>query len=965
MSLLLILFFMGLAWLGHEVRRLRERIDTLEAAVPARQAARASVPAVTAVSRERSEERPTTDAPIRTPSPWQDNGLTAADRLPPRHNVAPPTEPEPEPEPDPAPDSEPEPEPDPEPEPEPKPAATPLIAQPIASEQPSSGFEDVFGRRLPIWAGGLTLAVAGVLVVRYSIETGLLSPLVRVLFGLLFGTGLIGAAELALRRDEAVGDPRVRQSLAGAGIATLYAVTLAATHLYGLIGPGTAFFAMALVTLLAGGLSVRVGAPSALLGLAGGLAAPALVGTGEPNVPLLMLYLGLTVGGLCALGHRQRWWWLGMLALAGGFGWGIALIVSGGLDLAAALSVGVYTLALAVALPFLLVGEMSAMMRGVSVLLGCAQLAALVALGGFAPLDWGLFGLISVAILWLSRREPGFAALPGIALIVAILLGLAWPAPTSWEMVALLVTLVTVHAFPAALRVWRSDAGRFDAAMIATVGGAIAVLTAVHFEGSGQVTLLGALFVAVVAAQGWHVADRSVSLRFPTLVLSASALTAMAAAQLLPFAAWASAASVLCGALLAIGVVSRDRRIEAAGWVFGAGTVALLCGTDGMSRLFGGVQNGEVAAWILPVLVATGLALRTIEIGAIVTQAVAAVIGYGMVAQLVSADALPLLPVAALLVLAVTRKPSLVPATIAMATVAAGWAVEPVLDWIAAALHAARGAPVPIAAWPSMSATILRLLLPGVAMVAAGKRLESSGGIQIAIVGAGTILSSLAAHSLFQHAVPFAWQATGVARGMTGRAVWELLLALCAAGAWRIGRHRVALVLGVLALAHVLWFTGLILNPLIVSQRPGPWLALSYAVGGTLLIAAPRLVPAITRMRDGVLMALIMVASFTLLRQASHDPMALTSGTYPGEQIGRSVLALAIAGGFLVVGIRRRARDWRVASLALMLLAVVKVFLFDADGLDGLARIASFAALGFSLIGVGWLYSRYVPDKAR
>ena len=33
-----------------------------------------------------------------------------------------------------------------------------------------------------------------------------------------------------------------------------------------------------------------------------------------------------------------------------------------------------------------------------------------------------------------------------------------------------------------------------------------------------------------------------------------------------------------------------------------------------------------------------------------------------------------------------------------------------------------------------------------------------------------------------------------------------------------------------------------------------------------------------------------------------------------------------------------------------------------AAGLDGLARIASFAALGFSLIGIGWLYSRYLPQ---
>jgi uncharacterized membrane protein len=41
-----------------------------------------------------------------------------------------------------------------------------------------------------------------------------------------------------------------------------------------------------------------------------------------------------------------------------------------------------------------------------------------------------------------------------------------------------------------------------------------------------------------------------------------------------------------------------------------------------------------------------------------------------------------------------------------------------------------------------------------------------------------------------------------------------------------------------------------------------------------------------------------------------------------------------------------------------MLGAVAKVFLLDASGLEGLMRIASFIALGLSLIGIGWLYSR-------
>jgi uncharacterized membrane protein len=78
------------------------------------------------------------------------------------------------------------------------------------------------------------------------------------------------------------------------------------------------------------------------------------------------------------------------------------------------------------------------------------------------------------------------------------------------------------------------------------------------------------------------------------------------------------------------------------------------------------------------------------------------------------------------------------------------------------------------------------------------------------------------------------------------------------------------------------------------------------------------------------------------------------------EDILRSILAIALAVGFLLWGIARQQRDWRIASLALMLAAVGKVFLFDASGLEGVTRIASFVALGLSLIGIGWLYARYV-----
>lgn len=927
--LLLIVGCMALGLLWQEVQRLRDRVETLEGWVAA-----SAIPVAV-------EAPPPVYIPPEPFPDLDDAGYRPAEPIaepvvaPPAPVVKPPQEVE------------------------------VVESAVIEIPPPSSRFEDMFGRRLPIWAGGLTLAVAGVLIVRYSIEAGLLSPWVRVMVGLIFGIGLIGGGEVAMRREAVVRDPRVRQSLAGAGIATLYAVTLAATHLYDLIGPGTAFVAMALVTTLAGVLALRFGAPSALLGLAGGLAAPALVGAGEPNVPMLTLYLALTVGGLCALGRQQRWWWLSALALAGGFGWGALLILGGALDLAAALSIGLYTLALAIALPLLLTGHRAALLRVAASVLGCAQLAALVALGGFAPLDWGLFGLISLAILWLSRREPLFADLPTLALGVAILLGVAWPAPTVAGMGALLAALAVIHAVPAALRVWRDDARPIDAPMVAAVAVAIGVLPALRFDHVGFVALVGAVLAAGVAARGWHAAGRADDTRFATLAITAAVSLTLAAAQMLPFAGWASSAALLCAAMMTLAGLADDRRIERAGWVFGVATMALLGAGEGIGRLFGEAGSGQVAAWIVPAMAGLGLAIRATGRRAAVMQPAAVLIGYGAIAQIVSGGMLPLIPVVMLCALAVSRRATVLPAALAAGVIATGWTIVPLLAWGESALVAATGAFVTVDAWPSLGNAFLRIALPGGALLLALRLLSFPRVVRRgAGIGAGVLLM-VATHVALVRAIGIDSQAAFFARSMMERALWEGILATSAVVAWKWRREHAAITFGAAALSHGVWFTGIVLNPLIEAPQAGPWLMLSYAIAGGLLWAAPRLLPALIRQRDGALMVLTVVAAFTLLRQVSHTPMPLWTGTDAGEQIARSILALTLAGAFLCVGIVRRARDWRLASLALMLIAVVKVFLFDAAGLDGLARIASFAALGFSLIGVGWLYSRYLPDEVR
>ena len=69
-------------------------------------------------------------------------------------------------------------------------------------------------------------------------------------------------------------------------------------------------------------------------------------------------------------------------------------------------------------------------------------------------------------------------------------------------------------------------------------------------------------------------------------------------------------------------------------------------------------------------------------------------------------------------------------------------------------------------------------------------------------------------------------------------------------------------------------------------------------------------------------------------------------------------LALGII--FLAYGIWRGAGVARLASAILVLLAVIKVFVFDLAGLTGLWRALSFITLGGVLIGIGLAYQKLV-----
>ncbi len=202
---------------------------------------------------------------------------------------------------------------------EPAPA---FVPQPAA---PTVGLEQRLGARAFIWIGAITLALAAVFLVRYSIEEGYLSPEVRVILAALFGFALIGGAEKVRARDD-----RVAQAMAAAGVAALYGSLFAAVSLYGMISKPMAGIGAGALTAFSIGVSLRHGILVAALAFVGGFVSPALIGSDNPNTPVLFGYLLAIAAGTLGVIRHRAWWLLGWGVLAGSALWVVAWMVMEG-----------------------------------------------------------------------------------------------------------------------------------------------------------------------------------------------------------------------------------------------------------------------------------------------------------------------------------------------------------------------------------------------------------------------------------------------------------------------------------------------------------------------------------------------------------------------------------------------------------------------------------------------------------
>ncbi|MBC7438021.1 MAG: DUF2339 domain-containing protein [Bdellovibrionales bacterium] len=205
-------------------------------------------------------------------------------------------------------------------------AQAPAALMPAAAQQ-SSLVSVLFNRARNWLFGGNTVVRMGVLVLfiglaflaKYAVENALLPPELRLAAIGAVGIGLF-LAGLRLR-NHASGKQAYALTLQGAGVAVLYLTVFAAFRLYQFLPAGAAFAALGLICAFSAVIAIAQNAQAmALIGFAGGFAAPILASTGQGSHVSLFSYYTVLGVAIAAIAWARAWRSLNLLGFFATFG---------------------------------------------------------------------------------------------------------------------------------------------------------------------------------------------------------------------------------------------------------------------------------------------------------------------------------------------------------------------------------------------------------------------------------------------------------------------------------------------------------------------------------------------------------------------------------------------------------------------------------------------------------------------
>ena len=773
--------------------------------------------------------------------------------------------------------------------------------------KPTISFEQQFGARLPVWVGGIALALAGLFLVKYSIDNNLLSPTVRVILGALFGGALLYAADWARRKPNFANGIRIAQSLSGAGIAILYASIFAATSLYQLLPNLLGFVGMAFVTATAVVLSLRHGPPITLLGLVGGFLTPALLGSDDPSAPLLFIYLYLVFGGLMLVIKRQNWWTLSIPTLLGAFLW-VVLWISSHFTSADSIWLAMFLVAVGATVVITSknayreeLGSATYAFKLTSTLNYIGLIGALVLMGiiaskaGFGCLEWSLFGFLAIGGIGLAYfNDRLYWFVPWASMLVNAVMFFVWKAPDVNTLALILAIFAAIYIAAGYFLMWR--------ARLPLLWAGLAGMTSIGFY-------LLAYF----------------KLRHAGLV------------EPIPLF-WGVVALILAGAATYVLWQIRNRYYDHQHREYLLAIAAVTVSAFISIALTIELQRDFLPVAITMQMLVTSWISNRIPIKALRSISVILAIAFGLL----------LIPQILLITQSIFHKIAGSELRLHEIVAIVQWPIFqlgiPALMFIGTSYFLRL----------DKDGKLIRALeLTAIGLFAAMGyylvRHAFHADATILVAEAGFFERGIITNTLFAY---------GLACLFIGRCFERIVFSWSGFGlfGW--------------ALFRIVYFDIFIYNPIWVHQSIGGWfifnsLLLPYGLPLAWLWLASKEFSFAERELwakycKGFMLPLFFVLLSLNVRYFFHGEYLDTGITTNAEVYSYSVAWLLLGIGLLFTGTIKHDKILRYASLCLMILTVGKIFLYDAAELEGLYRVFSFFGLGLSLLGLSWFYTRFV-----
>jgi len=790
-------------------------------------------------------------------------------------------------------------------------ASPPLPPSPPPSPLSSPGLEEQLGTRWVVWIGGLTLALGGFFLVRYSIEAGLVGPRVRIFCGGLFALALLAAGEWT-RRKESISDivalpiANIPAILAAAGTTVAFATVYAAYALYDFLAPASAFILLGLVALGTLAAALLHGPALAGLGVVGAFVTPMLVSSGKPDYWALYIYLAIVTAASFGLARIRLWRWLAVTTLVFALFWTLPCLDCGPSMVASHLfhiAVG-FTLAAALVVCGFMFGP--TIREDQIEPISSGSLAAY------------LFGALAIVL----ASAHADAALIAFAILIAGTLLVAWRAPAATGAVGAAAAYVFI--------VFAEWAVRANTEFLVVPGGP---LPGIGPNPIGQPVTLHLVTAAVFAA-GFGITGFLAQGRSTSAVI---------------LVVWSAAAAFVPLALL-IALYARiahlDRSIP-----FAILAVILAAAFGGATEILSR-RESRPGSMIATALFATGtlgalaLALTfALEKGWLTIALALMSMGAAWISMQRPIPFLRSLAaiLASIVVLRIGYEPRI-----------AGDAVgtTPIFNWLL------WGYGIPAASfW--IGSNFLR------------RRVDDA---PLRIVEAAAILFTVLLvfmeirHTVYggdiYHTVPsLAEFALEVSAALAMAIGLERLCLRTNSIVHDIGAVALTIIAGLIAVFGLL----LLENPLLTTVRlDGTFvnlLLLAYALPAVLMlllsyaVAGRRGVAYANTIAAGALV--FALAYVTLeIRRLYHGP-TVNLGTFgAAEQYTYSIAWLAFGVVLLGIGIIVNSERARIASAGVIALTIAKAFLVDMSTLTGVYRALSFICLGLVLVAIGWLYQR-------